>query len=62
MYDRVSLSHLLAAVGFRQISVCAAEESRIENFAGYQLDSVEGRVRKPDSLFMEALKPGRAIA
>jgi predicted SAM-dependent methyltransferase len=57
MYDRVSLSSLLAAAGFQHISVCRAEESRIPVFDSYHLDRDQsGRVRKPDSLFIEAIK------
>lgn len=55
MYDRVSLRRLLEEVGFREIRVCGATESRIRHFVSYQLDTdAEGKVRKPDSLFMEA--------
>ncbi len=58
MYDRLSLSRLLAAAGFGQIRLCSAAESAIPEFATYQLDTDEtGTVRKPDSLFMEATKP-----
>jgi hypothetical protein len=57
MYDRVSLKHLLEQCGFGQVHVCTAFESRIEGFASFDLDVVTGRVRKPDSLFMEAVKP-----
>lgn len=57
MYDRISLGRLLADVGFRDIRVCGPAESRIAKFAGYHLDTdAEGKVRKPDSLFMEAVK------
>jgi SAM-dependent methyltransferase len=57
MYDRYSLGKLLEQSGFTDIKVCSAEESRIEKFASYQLDSQNGQVRKPDSLFIEAVKP-----
>lgn len=61
MYDRVSLRRLLLDAGFSEIKVCAADESRIPNFASYCLDTdEEGRVRKPDSLFMEAIAPKSA--
>lgn len=57
MYDRISLGRLLAHAGFRDIRVCGPAESRIPSFADYHLDTdVEGKVRKPDSLFMEAVK------
>lgn len=58
MYDRVSLSRLLGAAGFIDIRPCTAAGSSIPGWAAYQLDTDEsGRVRKPDSLFMEARKP-----
>ena len=56
MYDRYSLSMLLQKVGFQEIQICTAEESRIPDFAQYNLDVLDGRVRKNDSLFMEARK------
>jgi hypothetical protein len=58
MYDRYSLQVLLESVGFEQVRVCQANESLIPNFTEYGLDvETDGRVRKPDSLFMEAIKP-----
>lgn len=57
MYDRYSLSRLLQEVGFTDILICGAQESRIEGFASYELDTLDGKVRKPDSLFIEAIKP-----
>jgi len=57
MYDRVSLERLLAQSGFVDIAVCKADQSRIPDFHTYSLDVVNGEVRKPDSLFMEAIKP-----
>lgn len=56
MYDRYSLSELLKSVGFTDIKICSANESRIENWESYQLDVVKGEIRKPDSLFIEAKK------
>lgn len=56
MYDRYSLSELLSQVGFSDIKVCSAFESEIQNWETYQLDLINGEVRKPDSLFMEAKK------
>jgi len=57
MYDRVSLGRLLKAAGFTQVRVCTGTESAIPNFASYHLDTDEsGAVRKPDSLFIEAIK------
>lgn len=56
MYDRYSLSELLSHVGFTEIKVCSAFESEIQNWEIYQLDVINGEIRKPDSLFIEAKK------
>ena len=57
MYDRYSLSKLLKSTCFKNITVCKANESAIPNFNLYLLDiEPDGSVRKPDSLFMEAIK------
>lgn len=57
MYDRLSLGELLQQIGFGDIRVCAANESRVPWFNSYRLDLTEnGSTRKPDSLFMEATK------
>jgi hypothetical protein len=58
MYDRYSLARLLETVGFSEARRCSAGESSISGFADYGLEIVEGRERKPDSLYMEARKPG----
>ncbi|MFI4861067.1 MAG: class I SAM-dependent methyltransferase [Phycisphaerales bacterium JB063] len=58
MYDRFSLSRLLEAVGFESPQVMAADTSAIPQFVQYHLDTnPDGRVVKPDSLFVEARKP-----
>lgn len=57
MYDRYSLSRLLQEAGFTDIRICDAQESRIEGFESYEFDTLNGKVRKPDSLFIEAIKP-----
>lgn len=58
MYDRYSLKVLLEKVGFMDVKVCQANESRINGFNNYQLDVLaDGKVRKSDSLFMEGIKP-----
>ena len=57
MYDRITLKASLERAGFREVRVCSADSSRIEGFADFQLDSMNGKVRKPDSLFVEAMKP-----
>lgn len=57
MYDRHSLGRLLLAAGLRDPVVRQARESAIPGFSGYLLDlEPDGAVRKPDSLFMEAVK------
>lgn len=56
MYDRYSLSELLSHVGFTEIKVCSAFESGIQNWESYQLAIINGEIRKPDSLFIEAKK------
>jgi SAM-dependent methyltransferase len=62
MYDRYSLSRLLEQVGFERVRICQANESAIPNFGDYQLDvEPDGQIRKPDSLFVEAVKPAEAI-
>lgn len=57
MYDRYSLGRLLEQAGFTAVKVCKAHESSIVGFDAYDLDTKSGKVRKPDSLFIEALKP-----
>jgi predicted SAM-dependent methyltransferase len=58
MYDRYSLKVLLENAGFHQVRVCSAYESRIPNYAMYGLDvEPDGQIRKPDSIFVEAIKP-----
>ena len=57
MYDQYSLKQLLEQNGFSDVRRCTAAESRIAKFDLYGLDSVSGEVRKPDSLFMEAVRP-----
>jgi predicted SAM-dependent methyltransferase len=61
MYDRVSLGALLEELGFLETTVCAPRESRIADFGRFQLDVVDGRVRKPDSLFIESVKPATLV-
>jgi predicted SAM-dependent methyltransferase len=58
MYDRRSLGLLLEETGLAQARACAASESAIDQFNSYGLDlTADGGIRKPDSLFMEAIKP-----
>ena len=57
MYDRFSMGRALRQSGFASIRKCRAGESDIADFAGYNLEILDGRERKPDSLYMEARKP-----
>lgn len=57
MYDRYSLAQILKEAGFENIKKTGARESIISNFNDYQLDVIGSKTRKPDSLFMEAVKP-----
>lgn len=56
MYDSFSLGRLLQQTGFTAIKECRFNESSIPNWVDYRLETVNGNVRKPDSLFMEARK------
>jgi predicted SAM-dependent methyltransferase len=59
MYDRLSLKLLLESEGFVRVKQVSHDESAIPDWSRYRLDtSQEGdRPRKPDSLFVEAIKP-----
>jgi predicted SAM-dependent methyltransferase len=57
MYDRFSLRRLLEQADFIDIKICAATESRIPEYEKYSLDALNGVIRKPDSLYIEASKP-----
>ncbi|MFH1049569.1 MAG: methyltransferase domain-containing protein [bacterium] len=56
MYDEYSLTRLLKETGFRNVKICSAFDSDIENWNDYALDSKDGFVYKPNSIFIEALK------
>ncbi len=56
MYDRYSLGELLKKHGFKNPTVVTATESKIPEWNSFNLDMMDGKVRKPDSLFMEAQK------
>jgi hypothetical protein len=56
MYDRHSLARLLSACGFVDARKTTAFESGIPDYGSYGLDVVNGAIRKPDSLFMEAIR------
>ena len=57
MYDRFSLPRALSKAGFREARRRAADESAIADFARYGLETIAGRPRKPDSLYVEARRP-----
>ncbi len=56
MYDRYSLSKLLVEAGFSHVEVKDPFTSKIQNWNSYELESKNGIILKPDSLFMEAIK------
>ena len=61
MYDSFSLSALLKDIGFSAILVRSAVESYIDGWAGFTLDADTSQMsHKPDSLFIEAIKPSFA--
>lgn len=57
MYDRYSLGKLLQKTGFQQIEIKTATTSYLQAWKSYALDANKEIVRKPDSLFIEAIKP-----
>lgn len=59
MYDRVSLAAALGAAGFADVRQEAADSGRIPGWKGGSdfLDVEAGAPRKPDSLYMEGVKP-----
>jgi len=57
MYDEYSLSKLLKDTGFFLVNKTDANISKIQDFNHYLLDIEDDQsIRKPDSLFMEAVK------
>lgn len=56
MYDSYSLSKALQQSGFSHISECSVDQSMIPSWDNFQLEKIEGKIRKPDSLFMEGIK------
>ena len=60
MYDRHSLAKLLRDAGFTDPVCRHPDESYVADWKRYNLDTEpDGRVYKPDSLFMEARRPER---
>lgn len=58
MYDRFSLGRALERAGFAGPRLQGAGESGIPEFARFGLELLEGKPRKPDSLYLEARKAG----
>lgn len=56
MYDSFSLGRVMDKYGFVNIKQCKANESSIKNFSDYKLEVINGKERKPDSLYMEGIK------
>lgn len=58
MYDRYSLCRLLEASGFQAPQQRTGVDSAIDNWAQFNLDTDKnGTPYKPDSLYVEAIKP-----
>jgi len=58
MYDHFSLSVLLRSCGLERITRRTAYESDISEWASFNLDTEpDGSIYKPDSIYMEAVKP-----
>jgi predicted SAM-dependent methyltransferase len=58
MYDRYSLSVLLKKCGLEEIVCRTADESNIPDWNSFNLDTEpDGAIYKPDSLYLEAVKP-----
>ena len=56
MYDRYSLTCLLQSCGGNKIQIRDAFTSYMKKWEEYSLDGIKKIVRKPDSLFIEAIK------
>jgi hypothetical protein len=58
MYDRYSLTRLLEQAGFQNPQRRGPTESVIPGWASFHLDTdPDGSTYKPDSIYMEAVKP-----
>lgn len=56
MYDRYSLKKLLQDTGFKDVQIKTAFDSKVPDWEKYNLDGSNGIPRKPDSLYVEAIK------
>jgi len=58
MYDEIRLRRLLTKVGLESIVRREPSTSYLENWSSFNLDTeIDGSVYKPDSLYIEALRP-----
>lgn len=58
MYDCYSLGKIFQKIGFTEVIQRQADVSSIANWTDFNLDTEpDGTVYKPDSLYMEAIKP-----
>jgi hypothetical protein len=58
MYDRVSLAALFKSCGLVEVCRRSAAESHVEGWAAFHLGTEpDGTVYKPDSVFLEGIKP-----
>ena len=58
MYDRISLTDLLKYSGFDKIFIQNPKDSLIPDWPAYYLDvNPKGDIRKPDSIYVEGIKP-----
>lgn len=57
-YDKYSLKELLLKAGFCNVTIQSAARSTVPDWSSFHLDVLsDGLVIKPDSLFLEAIKP-----
>ena len=56
MYDQFSITKILMSLHFHEIKKTNEFESRIKDWNDFGLDVTNNKIRKPDSLFMEATK------
>jgi predicted SAM-dependent methyltransferase len=56
MFDALSLIKILEKAGFKLIKNCNGFESQITDFIKFGFDIQNGKLRKPNSLFMEVTK------
>lgn len=56
MYDSFSLARLMRSAGFRDVKLCTAKESYSSKFLSMNLDLINGKQRKLDSIYIEGIK------